>query len=229
MEATDTLTPRHLAQTLQEPNTPLLARILKAFGPERCTQFLAETLTILQAGGMPTRDGTRIRTPGGTFLRLCKDACGGPERHQLFWSEQRPKDAASRAHRAPKTPTVPFTFTLTIWRGLTPMQTTATLKLVLRQMPETSTKDEYVFAALQNRPAGVPKGLSLDATPLYLACPRKQWQTACTKAEQIRAAGVPALFILECQTGLKDGHLLAIVKTIQPIEGTAPASASPSV
>jgi len=39
---------------------------------------------------------------------------------------------------------------------------------------------------------------------------------------------VPALFILECQTGLKDGHLLAIVKTIQTAEGKAPAAASTS-
>ena len=106
------------------------------------------------------------------------------------------------------------------------MQTTATLKLILRQMPETNTKNEFVFAALQNEPRGVPKGVSLDATPLYLACPRHQWQTACTKAEQIRATGVPALFLLECHAGMKDGYLLAVVKAIQAVAGKAPAPAA---
>jgi hypothetical protein len=51
----------------------------------------------------------------------------------------------------------------------------------------------------------------------------KQWRTACTRAEQIRATGVPALVILECHTGLKDGHLLAVVKGIQTVEGKASA------
>jgi len=78
--------------------------------------------------------------------------------------------------------------------------------------------------ALHNEPRGLPKGISLDSGPLYLSAPVKQWRTACTKAEQIRASGTPALLIVETHVSTRDGALVGVVKGVQVVEGKAAAA-----
>ena len=51
------------------------------------------------------------------------------------------------------------------------MSVTATLKLVLRDLPETRESNGLVYMALENEPRGLPKGISLDSGPLYLSSP----------------------------------------------------------
>ena len=104
------------------------------------------------------------------------------------------------------------------------MTVTATLKVVLRELPETHEHDGMVSMTLENEPKGVPKGVTLDSAPLALSCPAKQWRTACTKADQIRASGTPALLIVEAHVGTKDGALLGVVKRIQVAEGKKAAA-----
>ena len=99
---------------------------------------------------------------------------------------------------------------------------TATLKLVLRDLPETRESSGMVYMALHNEPKGLPKGISLDSGPLYLTCAVKQWRTACTKAEQIRASGTPALLIVEAHVSTREGALVCVVKGVQVVEGKAP-------
>jgi len=117
--------------------------------------------------------------------------------------------------------TAPVPLTLDLWKGLTPMAVTATLKLVIRDLPETRERDGMVYMALQNEPRGLPKGMTLDSGPLYLTAPVKQWRTACTKAAQIRTQGTPALMIVEAHVATKDGALVGVVKGIQVVEGKA--------
>jgi hypothetical protein len=112
--------------------------------------------------------------------------------------------------------------TLDLWKGLTPMPVTATLKLVLRDLPETREKDGLIYMALHNEPRGLPKGITLESGPLYLSSPVKQWKTACAKAEQIRAAGTPALLIVEAHVSTQEGALIGVVKGVQVVEGKAP-------
>ena len=114
-----------------------------------------------------------------------------------------------------------YALTLDLWKGLTPMPVTATLKLVLRDLPETRESDGMVYMALHNEPRGLPKGISLDSGPLYLSSPVKQWKTACTRAEQIRATGTPALLIVEAHVSTREGALIGVVKGIQVVEGKA--------
>jgi hypothetical protein len=83
-----------------------------------------------------------------------------------------------------------------------------------------------VFMALHNEPKGLPKGISLDSGPLYLTSPVKQWKTACTKAEQIRASGTPALLIVEAHVSTREGALMGVVKGVQVVEGKAPTPAA---
>ena len=135
----------------------------------------------------------------------------------------RPRRPATRPVHTPPPSAVPLT--LDQWKGLTPMPVAATLKLVLRELPETREKDGLVYMALQNEPRGLPKGITLDSGPLYLTSPVKQWRTACTKAEQIRATGLPALLIVEAHVSTNDGALVGVVKGIQVVEGKAPAPA----
>ena len=101
------------------------------------------------------------------------------------------------------------------------MTVTATLKLVLRDLPETREKDGLVYMALQHEPKGLPKGVTLDSGPLYLSSPVKPWRTACTRAEQIRASGTPALLIVEAHVSTTEGALIGVVKGIQVVEGKA--------
>ena len=51
------------------------------------------------------------------------------------------------------------------------MSVTATLKLVLRDLPETRESDGLVYMALHNEPRGLPKGISLDAARCISARP----------------------------------------------------------
>src|SRR5215469_12278566 len=198
---------------LHEPNTALLAKVLRLLGPERCSAILTDVLTTEASGGMLTKDGTRRRTPGGTFFHLVPYV---PSK-----KPPRPGQVAQPAH--PVQPdAMPRALTLDLWKGLTPMPVTATLKLVLRDLPETRESGGLVYMVFQNEPRGLPKGISLDHGPLYLSAPVKQWKTACSKAEQIRTTGTPALMIVEAHVSTKDGALVGVVKGVQVVEGKAP-------
>ena len=85
-----------------------------------------------------------------------------------------------------------------------------------------------VYMALHNEPKGLPKGINLDNAPIYLTSPVKQWKTACTRAEQIRASGTPALLIIEAHISAREGALLGAIKGIQIVEGKAAAAATPT-
>ena len=131
-----------------------------------------------------------------------------------------------RSHQATRpgqSDAVPVVLTLDLWKGLRPMAVTATLKLVLRELPETRERDGMVYMTLQNEPRGLPKGISLDNGPLYLSSPVKQWKTACTRAEQIRTTGTPALLIVEAHVSTHEGALMGVVKGIQVVAGKAAA------
>jgi hypothetical protein len=215
----DTLTPDMLAEALQEPNTSLLARVLMRLGEERCQAIFADTLQIESNGGMLVHAGDRRRTAGGIFFHLVRQQCSKEERARLF-----PHQAAKKPQQQPKQvrpDAPPVLLTIDQWKGLPPMPVTATLKLVLRDLPETRERDGMVFMALQNEPKGLPKGINLDSGPLYLSSPVKQWRTACTRAEQIRATGTPALLIVEAHVSTKEGALVGVVKGIQVVEGKA--------
>ena len=218
----DTLTAEKLADVLQEPNVLLLRQVLRVLGEARCRDMLAETLTIESQGGMLTRAGDRRRTPGGAFFALVKQQCTSRERHRLF--TLLPSKQAQR--QTPPAPAEASALVLTpaLWKGLKPMSVTATLKLVLRDLPETRESGGMVYMAPHNEPKGLPKGISLDSGPLYLTCAGKQWRTACTKAEQIRTSGTPALLIVEAHVSTREGALVGVVKGIQCVEGKTPSA-----
>jgi hypothetical protein len=223
----DVLTAEKLAEVLQEPEKALLGRVLRTLGQERCAAILADTLTTEAHGGMLSKSGARRRSPGGVFFELVKERCSGKERHRLFAPVK--STPSGKRQTAPAQPDAsPVILTLDLWKGLTPMPVTATLKLVLREMPETRENGGMVYMALHNEPRGLPKGISLDSGPLYLSSPVKQWRTACTRAEQIRASGTPALLIVEAHVSTRDGALVGVVKGVQVVEGKAAVATPPN-
>jgi hypothetical protein len=78
------VTVKRLAQVLHETEYKALARVLKVLGEERCILLLADALTVEHEGGMLTRDGTRKRSLGGTFLALCREHATPQERRAMF-------------------------------------------------------------------------------------------------------------------------------------------------
>jgi hypothetical protein len=166
------------------------------------------------------------------FLQLAKDRSTGKERYFLFTypkKQQRPAsrpDAIARpgTSAADTTLAMPMKLTLDLWKGLRPMPVTATLKLVLRDLPETRERDGMVYMALTHEPKGLPKNITLDSGPLYLTSAVKQWRTACAKAAEIRASGTPALLIVEAHVSTREGALVGVVKGVQVVEGKAPAA-----
>jgi hypothetical protein len=106
------------------------------------------------------------------------------------------------------------------------MQVTATLKFVLREVPDTHEQGGTVAMTLTNEPRGLPKDSTLASSPLAVTCAVKQWKTACTKAEQIRASGLPALLIVEAHVAAQDSALVGIIKGIQVVEGKPAAPAA---
>ena len=62
----------------------LLARVVATLGEERTRAFLAETLAVEAAGGLPLPDGSRRRTPGGVFFHLVRRGVDREERRCIF-------------------------------------------------------------------------------------------------------------------------------------------------
>jgi hypothetical protein len=74
-----------LATQLQEPNRPLLRKIVVVVGVDRAQALLDQTLAIEAAGGQLTRDGTRRKTAGGVFISLARaQAVDTAERRRLL-------------------------------------------------------------------------------------------------------------------------------------------------
>ena len=163
----DTLTVDQLAAALQEPNVDLLHQVLALLGPDRTAQVLQETLAYEATGGMRTHDGTRRRTPGGTFCQLLRKHLTARQRYQLFHhvAAQAP---TQRTPPPPQTLTWDEVHTITQTLATHPAGEARTMKLTLIGRPGTvETRGQAVVFRLQGRPPGsLPRGLpAVPATP----------------------------------------------------------------
>ncbi len=66
--------------------------VVTELGDEAAKQLVGEVYTVEAAGGMPTRDATRRRTPGGVFLTLAYERLGPKRAKSVRWR------ATRRAH-----------------------------------------------------------------------------------------------------------------------------------
>jgi hypothetical protein len=69
------------------------------------------------------------------------------------------------------------------------MAVTATLKVVLREVPASRQSDGMMYLVLQNVPKGVPARVHLDETPLSVAGTQRMWRTASSAPRRSPPAG----------------------------------------
>jgi Phosphorylated adapter RNA export protein, RNA-binding domain len=198
----ETLTADSLAEILHEPKRGLLQRVLRVVGPDLVADVLVDTLQCEAHGGMLTKDGTRRRSPGGTFFQLMKDRVSGRQRWWLF----APKPARPR-RRSPSNPQGPT------WDEVQPLiaQLATTragearvMKLTLIGRPgKVEIRKDCVLLRMQGKaPGNFPKGLPPvpKQAPLTwtVLVARRQWnrvQGSITtdQEDQLIIEGYPAL------------------------------------
>ncbi len=152
----DVVTIDTLAEVLQEPNRPLLTKVLRLWGHDRCRALLEHTLQCEANGGMLTRDGTRRRTSGGVFFQFVKEHATPQERQRLF---PRPAPQHQRAMRRAPAQGQPPASTWEEVRVLvdTLPQGEATVTLTLTGRPEAQavqTRPTYVAFRMQGKAPG---------------------------------------------------------------------------
>ena len=156
----DPLTVAKLAAVLHEPNVPLLRQVLRVLGADRTTALLAEAVQCEAVGGMLTTDGTRRRTPGGTFFQLVRQQVTPRERVRLF-----PRVAAKapppRTPQAPTALTWEEAHTILHTKATEPPGEARTMKLTLIGRPgKVDVRPTCVVFRMQGEPAGsLPRGL----------------------------------------------------------------------
>jgi hypothetical protein len=160
----DNLTAEKLAEVLREPNLPLLRQVLSKIGHDRTTALLAETLQCEESGGLLTTDGTRRRTPGGTFFHLVRQQLTPEERRRVFpWT---PAQRTGRPQQSPpsapqQVPTWEDLLALIDTLVTTPAGEARTMKVTLIGRPGTveSRQTCVVFRMQGKAPGPLPKGL----------------------------------------------------------------------
>jgi hypothetical protein len=198
----DPLTVDTLAEVLQEPNRPLLTQVLRTLGQDRTRAMLTATLEQEAAGGMRTHDGTRRRTPGGTFFQLVRQQASPHERRRLF-----PRPAPPHGQGPPQAPralTWEEARTLIETLATEPPGEARTMKLTLIGRPgKVETRGQAVLFRMQGKPPGaLPRGLP----PVPAQAPMtwtvmvalRQWQRvkdslAAHQDDRLIIAGYPAM------------------------------------
>lgn len=163
----DTLTVDQLAEVLQEPKRTLLTKVMRTLGIDRTTALLAETLTCEANGGMPTKDGSRRRTPGGVFFQLVKERATARERRRLF---PPPASQTPRVHPQAQPQALTWDEVATIGQTLAtaPAGEARTMKRTLIGRPgKIEMRGQAVLFRMTGKPpASVPRGLPpLPSTP----------------------------------------------------------------
>ena len=154
------LTVETLAEVLQESNMALLTQVLTILGPDRTSTLLIETLHCEANGGMLTKDGTRRRTPGGTFFQLVRQQAQPQERRQLF-PHLAPQQGRTQPQRQPTVLTWEEASTLIQTLATQPPGEARTMKLTLIGRPgKVEPHGQAVIFRMQGKPPGaLPRGL----------------------------------------------------------------------
>ncbi|XP_066142499.1 phosphorylated adapter RNA export protein [Euwallacea fornicatus] len=81
---------KDIADKLNEKRDDLILKVVQAMGKERTIEFFKETQHIERDGGMPIKNQTRRRTPGGVFFYLVRtDYYITPEQRRDIFAEDK--------------------------------------------------------------------------------------------------------------------------------------------
>jgi len=169
-----------------------VGRVVGRLGAERARAFLARTQDIEAAGGLMLPDGSRRRTPGGTFFHLVRtsDEVSREDRTSIFppLSKRPKKTAGGNASATPAlagaTAPTPAAWTDDIYREMMaalqqePGRAT-TVKITVIGRPGTAVEQgqAIVLALVSEKVPDLPKGLPAppDGTRYTVFVARKQW------------------------------------------------------
>lgn len=152
-----------IAQALDERRLDLIDAVIATIGVERTQAFLQQTLALEAAGGMPTKNEQRRRTPGGAFFQLIKDQITKEERKAIFRQEQKKKKKKRPATKAAQ-PRALMTWEEAKQLIAQAIKTTGearTVKVTLigRPLKVIAQKDCVVVSLKGKEPKTLPKGL----------------------------------------------------------------------
>ncbi len=167
---------RDIARQLQETNPEAIEQIgliIQRLGVEKAQEFLQGALKTEAEGGLLVRDGSRRRTPGGTFFYLVRGKVSRKDRWAIW------------PHLAPKPkPPPPFEWeerSEIVPNLLEQVGESKTVKITLIGRPgRIVEKGDVVLTSMQGSKApSLPKGLPpvpTDSTTYVVFIARKQWK-----------------------------------------------------
>jgi hypothetical protein len=173
----DAQTAADIAQQLGETDPEAVAQIgrtVQYLGADAALAFLRETLEVEAGGGMLVRDGSRRRTPGGTFLNLVRGRVPYKTRVRIWPHLKQPEKK--------KIEPQPWE----VYRELAPEDAqqpgeAMTVKITLTGRPGRIVEKDYlVLTTMQNTKApSLPKGLPeppAEPTTYVVYIAGKQWR-----------------------------------------------------
>lgn len=154
---------QQIAQALDERRLDLVSAAVETLGVDRTRAFLDQTVALEAAGGMPTKNDQRRRTPGGVFFQLIKDQVTKEERKIIFRQEQKKKKKKRPASK-PAEPRVFMTWDEAkqlIGQAIKTTGEARTVKVTLigRPLKIIQQKDCVVVSLKGREPKTLPKGL----------------------------------------------------------------------
>jgi hypothetical protein len=156
--------------------TGQIVRVVECLGAEAVLAFLRETLEAEAEGGMMLRDGSRRRTPGGTFFYLVKGRISRRDRAAIWPYLAQPSRKKKQKAEPPAWEEIlaPATETMKEKGEAT------TVKITLIGRPgRIVEKEDVVLTTMQGtKPPTLPKGLPAppaEPTTYVVYVARKQW------------------------------------------------------
>ncbi len=150
-----------------------LARAVDYLGPEKAQEYTEEAITIAAGKGILTKDGSRKRTPGGTFFALVRTRL--PRKKD--WRKIKPVMKQQPDQPAPLTEEMPALIEMAERLKAGPL---ASSKTVIIGRPGTPQKQpQFVaFTVKAQQPPVLPKGLPTwkGETKYLILATTKQWE-----------------------------------------------------
>ncbi|MCX6050569.1 MAG: phosphorylated adapter RNA export RNA-binding domain-containing protein [Chloroflexi bacterium] len=213
---------RTIAAALNEPNIPLIHRIITVVGPERTQAFLNSTLELEAQGGAMTSKEDRKRTPGGSFFYLVRKTVATSE-HRQIWPPPRKKTGEGSEGVATVRPK-PVALT---WEQVSALVQQAkeapgeakTVKITLIGRPLKIIKQaECVILSMKGKePGAFPKGLptppanSAITWAVFIA--NKQWEKVAASLDKQPEDKL----IVEGYPLLKDGMAVVLAQSCKSV------------
>lgn len=162
-----------LGETEEKPIIQL-ARAVDYLGPEKAQAYTEEAVTLAAGEGILTRDGSRKRSPGGTFFTLVRQRLENPKKD---WRKIKP---VMKQHSDQPTSLAEQMPALIEMTGRLKAGQVAGSKTVIIGRPDTVQKQaQFVaFTVKDQQPPALPKGLPTfkGKTKYLILAATKQWE-----------------------------------------------------